>query len=59
MEIKEVPFGTTDWSSIEATEHKGETGIAYWCTLQFGAIRCEWLIIRRGTLQITGVQKAT
>jgi len=34
-----IPFGTTDWSRIERTEHKGETGVAYWRTQQFGAIR--------------------
>jgi hypothetical protein len=39
MEIKEIPFGTTDWSTVEATEHKGETGVAYWRIRQFGPIR--------------------
>jgi quercetin dioxygenase-like cupin family protein len=39
MKIDDVPFGTTDWSAIEVTEHAGETGKAYWRTRQFGAIR--------------------
>ncbi len=39
MEIAGIPFGTTDWSKIERTEHKGESGIAYWRTRQFGALR--------------------
>lgn len=39
MEINGIPFGVTDWSDIEATEHKGETGLAYWRTRQFGALR--------------------
>jgi hypothetical protein len=39
MQISDIPFGTTDWSRIERTEHKGETGLAYWCTQQFGTIR--------------------
>ena len=39
MEIKDLPFGTTDWSSVELTEHKGDTGVAYWRTRQFGSIR--------------------
>jgi quercetin dioxygenase-like cupin family protein len=39
MEMSGIPFGTTDWSAIERTEHKGETGTAYWRTRQFGAIR--------------------
>ena len=39
MLISEISFGTTDWSVIERAEHKGETGIAYWRTRQFGDIR--------------------
>ncbi|MFA4949170.1 MAG: DHCW motif cupin fold protein [Candidatus Krumholzibacteriia bacterium] len=39
MKISDIPFGTTDWSSVERTEHKGETGVAYWRTRQFGGIR--------------------
>lgn len=39
MQIANLPFGTTDWSSIEPTEHAGEMGSAYWRTQQFGAIR--------------------
>lgn len=39
MVIDGVPFGTTDWSRIAATEHRGETGIALWRTCQFGSIR--------------------
>jgi quercetin dioxygenase-like cupin family protein len=34
-----VPFHTTDWSSITATEHPGETGMAWRRTLQFGDLR--------------------
>lgn len=34
-----IPFGTTDWSSVAPTEHKGESGVARWRTRQFGAIR--------------------
>jgi quercetin dioxygenase-like cupin family protein len=39
MQLADFPFGTTDWSALEATEHKGETGFAYWRTRQFGAVR--------------------
>ena len=39
MKISELPFGTTDWSQVEATEHQGESGLAYWRTRQFGDIR--------------------
>lgn len=39
MHIQNVPFGTTDWGSIVPTEHPGETGKAYWRTLEVGNIR--------------------
>ena len=39
MQIADIPFGTTDWSGVERTEHKGETGMAYWRTQKFGRIR--------------------
>ncbi|MES1225622.1 MAG: DHCW motif cupin fold protein [Bacteroidota bacterium] len=34
-----IPFQTIDWTSIEKTEHKGETGTSFWQTLQFGGLR--------------------
>ncbi len=39
MKIADVPFGTTDWSTIEPSVHAGETGTARWRTRQIGAIR--------------------
>ncbi|EHS50223.1 hypothetical protein PDO_2645 [Rhizobium sp. PDO1-076] len=39
MQIGDIPFGTTDWASVEKTEHKGETGSATWQTRHFGDIR--------------------
>ncbi len=39
MEMSAIPFGTTDWSAVAPTEHRGETGMATWRTRQFGAIR--------------------
>jgi quercetin dioxygenase-like cupin family protein len=39
MLMEGIPFGTTDWSSITPTEHRGETGMALWRTRQFGGIR--------------------
>ena len=36
MKMSPFSFGTTDWSKIEATEHPGETGKAYWRTQYFG-----------------------
>ncbi|MFI4967218.1 MAG: DHCW motif cupin fold protein [Gammaproteobacteria bacterium] len=39
MKIDDIPFGTTDWAGLERTEHKGDTGMAYWQTRVFGDIR--------------------
>ena len=36
MKMHDIPFGTTDWSTVEATEHRGETGVAHWRTRHFG-----------------------
>ena len=34
-----IPFKTTDWSTMEPTEHVGVTGKAYWRTREFDGIR--------------------
>ena len=39
MQILSIPFVVTDWSQVEQTEHKGERGMAYWRTRDFGGIR--------------------
>lgn len=39
MQIHDLPFGTTDWSGVPPTEHRGERGVATWRTRQFGPIR--------------------
>ena len=39
MNSKNIPFQLIDWSLIEKTEHKGETGIAYWQTVEFQGLR--------------------
>ncbi|WP_368565688.1 DHCW motif cupin fold protein [Pseudoxanthomonas sp. UTMC 1351] len=39
MQLTDIPFDTTDWSTLEATAHKGEHGLAYWRTRTFGNIR--------------------
>jgi hypothetical protein len=39
MNNKNIPFQTIDWTQIPTTEHKGETGVAYWQTLQFDGLR--------------------
>ncbi len=39
VKIADIPFGTTDWGAVEATEHPGETGHATWRTRHFGDMR--------------------
>ena len=39
MQMTDIPFSTTKWSSITPSEHPGETGVAFWRTKQCGAIR--------------------
>jgi len=36
MKMDAFAFGTTNWTDVERTEHKGETGMAYWRTQFFG-----------------------
>ncbi len=50
MEIKDIPFGITNWSEIASTEHKGESGFALWRTQQFGPIRVRMVEYSAGYL---------
>jgi len=43
MQITNIPFIITDWSAIEPAEHKGESGMAYWRTQNFGNIRIRFV----------------
>jgi hypothetical protein len=39
MTLTDIPFDTTDWSTLAPTEHPGARGMAYWRTRQLGAVR--------------------
>lgn len=39
MPESNIDFQTIDWSKIEKTLHPGETGEAYWQTIQFPKLR--------------------
>ena len=39
MQMTSIPFGTTDWSQLTPTEHRGERGFPHWRTQRFGNIR--------------------
>ena len=50
MKMSGIPFGTTDWSTVERTQHTGETGTAWWRTRQFGDIRVRMVEYSAGYL---------
>jgi quercetin dioxygenase-like cupin family protein len=37
--MSNIPFQAINWNSIDKVEYKGETGTAYWRTLQFEGLR--------------------
>ena len=39
MQILDLPFGVTDWSTVAGEVHAGTTGVAAWRTRQFGPVR--------------------
>ena len=50
MEMTAFPFETVEWSGVERTEHRGETGMAYWRTRHFGALRVRFVEYSPGYL---------
>jgi len=57
MQMSDIPFGTTDWASVEPTTHKGDTGVATWRTRQFGPIRVRMVDYSPGYLADHWCQK--
>lgn len=47
---KNIMFQTIDWTMIPKTEHKGETGTAYWQTIQFPGLRIRLVEYSKGYL---------
>lgn len=45
-----IPFQTIDWTNIEKTEHKGETGTSYWQTIQLSGLRIRLVEYSKGYL---------
>ena len=50
MSDKNIPFQTIDWTKVSKTEHKGETGVAYWQTMQFDGLRVRMVEYSKGYL---------
>jgi quercetin dioxygenase-like cupin family protein len=57
MRITDLPFNTTDWTTLAATEHPGITGVALWRTQQFGEIRVRMVEYTAGYLADHWCQK--
>jgi quercetin dioxygenase-like cupin family protein len=50
MKIENVPFQTIDWNQMPKTEHPGESGKAFWRTLEVGNIRVRMVEYTAGYL---------
>jgi len=48
MSNKNIPFQTIDWSKVSITEHRGETGVAHWQTMQFEGLRIRMVKYSKG-----------
>jgi hypothetical protein len=45
-----IPFQAIDWSSINSSEHKGETGVSFRKTIRFDGLRLRIVEYSRGYL---------
>jgi hypothetical protein len=50
MSNKNIHFQTIDWSTIPKTEHQGESGKAFWQTIQFPGLRVRIVEYSKGYL---------
>jgi hypothetical protein len=45
-----IPFQVIDWTKIPKTQHNGDTGAAFWETVQFGGLRLRHVEYSEGYL---------
>lgn len=57
MNNENIPFQTIDWTSIPKTEHKGETGTAFWQTIEFPGLRIRLVEYSKGYIADHWCQK--
>jgi quercetin dioxygenase-like cupin family protein len=50
MDMKNIPFGITEWSQIAPVKHKGQAGTAWWRTQQFDSLRVRMVEYSAGYL---------
>jgi hypothetical protein len=48
MKFGDLPFMTTDWAQVPATERAGESGVASWRTVAAGDVRVRMVEYSRG-----------
>lgn len=46
--MSSILFHTTDWSTIPVSEHRGESGVATWRTLQYEGLRIRLVEYSKG-----------
>jgi hypothetical protein len=52
-----IPFQNINWDEVPKTEHKGETGIAHWQTLNYDGLRVRIVTYSAGYLADHWCQK--
>ena len=57
MQILDLPFGVTDWSTVVGEVHPGTTGVATWRIRQFGSVRVRMVEYSPGYLADHWCQK--
>lgn len=57
MKNKSIPFQTIDWRAVPKTEHKGESGTAFWQTVEFPGLRIRIVEYSKGYLADHWCQK--
>ncbi|NLT49711.1 MAG: hypothetical protein GXX85_02190 [Ignavibacteria bacterium] len=50
MNKRNIPFQTINWAKIPKTEHKGDSGTAFWQTVQFEGLRIRLVEYSKGYL---------
>jgi quercetin dioxygenase-like cupin family protein len=55
--MSNIPFQTIKWKLIEKTEHKGETGVTFWQTIQLDGLRIRLVEYSSGYLADHWCQK--
>ena len=55
--MNNIPFQTIDWSAVEKVEYKGETGTAFWQTIQLNGLRIRLVEYSNGYLADHWCQK--